>query len=112
MRLATGIVATILLWLSTGGVLKHTDDLSAFRMFPGSAAQSTVIQHGVAVTPAGDDDCAACRWAVTSSTLVIVPVFVTASATMHLECPQALPAPVRTAPILHAHFRAPPAAIV
>jgi hypothetical protein len=110
--LTTQIVAAILIWMGTGGELKHTDDLSALMSFPAAAHHPASISAAGKVTVAGDDDCAACRWAVTSSDMLVAPPIVAAVSVMHVELPQALPASVRTAPILHANFRAPPTSIV
>jgi hypothetical protein len=101
-------VAAVFIWLSTGGVLKHSDDLSALMTFPASAHQSPVLHSGNAVQSSDDDDCAACRWALTSSDMLVAPPIRPAMPYFRLALQQTLPASAHTAPILHANLRAPP----
>jgi len=107
-RLTTQIVSLILVWLGTGGVLKHTDDLSAFRSFPFAAHRAASVERGVVLAPAGDDDCAACRWATTSSDMLVAPPFRTTQSLSFFAESQPLPVSASTSQILHAYLRAPP----
>ena len=55
-RAAVWLLAMLCLWMGSGGVLHHTDDLG----YAASLAQRTSIGH--ATPPAPPDDCAACEW--------------------------------------------------
>ena len=103
MSWSARVAVAVLLWLGTGGVLKHTDDLSAFVSFPMSSHQAPAIHQGVAAAPAGDDDCAACRWEATTSTIAVLLPIIPAADTTHIDRPVAIAAFVRNRPNLHAH---------
>ena len=56
-RLIAGLFALCYLWMATGGVVHHTDDLRVHA----SASSHVVLSH-VGITLPAADLCAACEW--------------------------------------------------
>ena len=98
-----------MLWLGTGGVLKHTDDLSAFMSFVRSHGEIVATHTGVVdVQP---DDCAACQWSQTPNGVSPSIPVIAAVATWRIDISPRLPDSVRTSPVPHAQLRAPPTSV-
>lgn len=87
------LLALVCLWMSSGGVLRHTDDLAALRAF---AAGRDALHRSAAAAPAAP--CAAHQWMdalrtlpsapppVSLTAVVVARVSVIPAPALHLRC--------------------------
>ena len=104
LRLAVArVLAFLLLWMATGGVLTHSDPLTWGRS---ASSRTTIRQAAAPASPA--DVCAACEWTQALQTGSAVVVQVISPASLPRARTAVAPAPLPTRVPDRPSARAPP----